>query len=134
MGFIHGKNGKFTLNSVDLSTFMNSIKFSRKADSHDVTTYGKSSHVFQAGLKDATIDIEGVYDDGTTGPGATLRPLVGGASQAFEYDPEGATTGNPKVTGNCIVLGYDETVPVAGMITWAASLQVADDLTDGTTA
>lgn len=131
MAFIHGKNASFKLNSVDLSTFMNSVKFDRKADSHDVTTFGAGAHAYAAGLMDASIDIEGVYDDGAAGPGLTLRPLIGGAAQAFIYAPEGNTTGKPTVTGNCLVLGYTETDPVAGMITWAATLQVTGDVTDG---
>jgi hypothetical protein len=134
MAFVNGKNAKFTINSVDLSAFMTSVKVDRKADSHDVTTFGSNSHKYAAGLKDASITLEGVYDDGTTGPGATLRAMVGGAAQAFEYDPEGDTTGNPTVTGNVLVLDYAESVPVADMISWTADLQVTGDLTDGTVA
>lgn len=132
MAFINGKNAKFTINSVDLSTFMTAVKPDRTSDAVDVTTLGASSKSYLPGIKDAKISIEGIYDDGEAGPGATLRPMVGGAAQTFEYDPEGDTTGKPMVTGNVLVTGYHESVPVAGMITWSADLQCSGDLTDGT--
>ena len=46
MAFVHGKNTFISLNGSDLSAFTNTSELGRTADSHDVTTYGKNSHVY----------------------------------------------------------------------------------------
>ena len=46
--------GIVTLDGDDLSVFATTSQFERTADSHDVTTYGKASHVFRAGLANGT--------------------------------------------------------------------------------
>lgn len=134
MGFIHGKGTAVSLDGKDLSIYANSVKFSREADTHDVTTFGKNSKRYQSGLKDGTAEISGIYDNtAMTGPGAVLRPLVGGLEVPLLYMPEGDDTGKPEAAVSVIVDGYEETAPVADMVTWSASLQFSSDVVDGTT-
>lgn len=128
--FIHGKNTFVSVDGDDLSEFCNNVAFNRSADSHDVTTFGKNSKVYQSGLKDGTATIQGIYEDSATGPGAILRPLIGGAAVPLVYKPEGNGAGNPIATVDVIVTSYEETSPVADMITWSASLQLTDDIVD----
>lgn len=132
MAFVHGKGTQVLLNSVNLSAFTNNVEFGRTADSHDVTTFGKNSHVYQAGLKDGTCTIEGIYESVavTGGPPAIIKPLVGGAAVPFVYRPEGTSAGLPEAEVDVIVTSYDETAPVADMITWSAELQFSDDIDD----
>ncbi|MGH9251141.1 MAG: hypothetical protein ACRD0W_16695, partial [Acidimicrobiales bacterium] len=127
MAFIHGKGSVYLLNSVDLSTFGTSMEFERSADSHDVTTYGKNSHVYLGGLGDGTATLEGVYDDGAMGPRATIEPLIG-TVVPFVHRPEGTGTGKPGDTVNVLVVSYSESSPVADMITWSTELQMAGDV------
>lgn len=127
MAFIHGKAGFVSLAGVDLSAFANNIDFGRSGDSHDVTTFGKNSHVKQGGLKDGTVTLQGVYDDGAASPEATIDPLVG-TVVALIYRPEGTGTGRPQKTVNVLVQEYTETVPVADMITWQLTMEASDDL------
>jgi hypothetical protein len=135
MAFVHGKGTAVSIDGDDLSAFSNSVQFNRSADSHDVTTFGKTSKVYQSGLKDGQATIEGIYDSTTgTGPGAVLRPLVGGAAVPLEYQPEGISTGKPTSTVDVIVTAYEETAPVADMITWSATFQMSDDITDSVQA
>lgn len=135
MSFVHGKGTAVSLDGDDLSVYANSVSFGRSADSHEVTTFGKNSKVYQSGLKDGTASIEGIYDNtASTGPGAVLRPLVGGAAVELIYKPEGAGTGKPVATVDVIVTAYDETAPVADMITWSAELQLSDDIADTVSA
>lgn len=131
MAFVHGKGVVHTIDGDDLSAYSNSVEFTRTADSHDVTTFGKNSKVYQSGLKDGTAEISGIYDStGSTGPGAVLRPLVGGAAVTLVYRPEGTGSGKPEAEVDVIVTEYSETAPVADMITWSASLQLSDDIDD----
>jgi hypothetical protein len=125
MAFVHGHVGEITVDDNDLSVFCTSITPKRSADSHDVTTFGKTSHVYAGGLFDGTLDIEGIYDNGATGPKTVLEPLLG-TTVAFEYRPEGTGSGKPEQTGNVLVASYEESTPVADMITWKASLQLSD--------
>lgn len=128
MAFRHGKDSEFSLNSVDLSAFITNTELERNVDSHDVTTYGNQSHRKFGGLFDGTTGIEGIYDDGTTGPNATIEPLIG-TIVSFSWRPEGTGAGLPEVTGNVLVQAYVETSPVADMITWSAALERDGDWT-----
>lgn len=131
MAFVHGKGTAVSIDGDDLSVYSTSVTFTRTADTHETTTFGKTSKTYAAGLKDGTASVEGIYDStANTGPGAVLRPLVGAAEVAFVYKPEGAGTGKPLATVDALVTSYEESAPVADMITWTAELQLSDDIAD----
>lgn len=128
MAFIHGKGVAYTLDGDDLSTFSNTVTFTRSADSHDVTTFGKNSHVYQGGLGDGTASIAGIYDNtASTGPRAVIEPTVGTVVELV-WQPEGAGSGKPEDTVDVLVTSYVESAPVADMVTWTAELQLSDDV------
>lgn len=130
MAFVHGKGSKVTIGGDDLSAFANNVEFSRGADTHDVTTFGKNSKVFAGGLKEGTCTVEGVYDNtADTGPGAVLRPLLG-TEAVLIWQPEGTGTGKPTFTVDAVVSSYVETAPVADMVTWSCELQLSDDVAE----
>jgi hypothetical protein len=128
MAFIHGKGSVYLLNAVDLSTFSNNTEFKRTSDKHDVTTFGKNSHVYQGGLGDGTATISGIYDDGAAGPRGTIEPIVG-TVVVFKHRPEGTGAGKPEDTVNVLVESYTETEAVADMVMWTAELQLSGDVT-----
>lgn len=131
MAFVHGKGTVVTIDGDALSAYSNSVTFTRTAETHDVTTFGKNSKVYAAGLKDSTGTIEGIYDNtAMTGPGAVLRPLVGGAAVTLVYRPEGTGSGLPEVEVDVLVTSFEESAPVNDMITWTAELQGSDDIDD----
>lgn len=131
MAFVHGKNVVVKIAGDDLSAFTKNVEFSREADTHDTTTFGKGSKTYASGLKDATVKLEGVYDNTvSTGPGAILRPLLGGAAEEFTYQPEGTGAGKAQSVVDAIVNSYEESAPVDDMITWTAELQCSDDVDD----
>lgn len=128
MAFVHGKGAYFKVNSTDLSAFTNNVAPKRSADSHDTTTFGKSSKTYAGGLLDGTITASGIYDDGATGPAATLEPLLG-TTVTYAYRPEGTGTGKPEKTGSAVLTAYEETAPVADMVSWTCTLQLSDTVT-----
>lgn len=131
MTFIHGKGTGVSIDGDDLSVYANNVQFNRAADNHDVTTFGKNSHVYAPGLKDGTATMSGIYDNTAgTGPSAVLRPLVGAAAVTFVYRPEGAGAGKPEAEVDVLVTAFEETSPVADMVTWSATLQLSDDIDD----
>lgn len=133
MAFKHGKDVFVSLNAVDLSAFTNNTDLGREADEHDVTTYGKSAHVYSGGLLDGEITIGGIYDDGASSPEATIEPLLG-TVVPFVYRPEGTGSGKPERSGQVLVKKYDESAPVADMIKWTCTLRLSDTLTKTTQA
>lgn len=133
MTFVHGKNTYVSLGGDDLSAYTNTSNLERNADSHDVTTYGKNSHVFAGGLKSGTASMGGIYDSGAGGPRATIEPLVGTVVELIRR-PEGTGTGKPQQAVDVLVTKYVETNPVADMVTWSVEFQLSDDIADTTQA
>jgi hypothetical protein len=128
MTFQHGKDTVFKIDGNDLSVYTNSSELARTADSHDVTTYGKRSHVKQGGLLDGTSKASGIYDTSkTTGPRAVIDPLIGTVVPLIRQ-PEGAGTGKAQDSVDVLVVGYTETSPVADMVTWSVDLELSDDI------
>lgn len=128
MAFVHGKNTVITVNAVDLSAYTNTSTFTRGADSHDTTTYGKNDHCFSGGLGNNTFSMGGVYDNGSSGPRDTLEPLVG-TVVTMTRRPEGTGSGLPQDSVSILVTSYVETSPVADMVTWSLEAQCSDAVT-----
>lgn len=133
MSFIHGKGVVHTIDGKSLTAYTNKITFKRESDVHDVTTFGKNSKVYFAGLKDGSAKMEGIYDNtATTGPGAVLRPMIGGVAVDLVFRPEGSAVGRPTSTVSVIVKSYEEDSSVKDMITFSADLQFSSDIVDST--
>jgi hypothetical protein len=129
MAFVHSKTTVITVDGDDISAFTTSSELARKADTHDVTTYGKNSHVYSGGLLDGTAKIEGIYDNTAgTGPRAILEPLIGTTVELIRK-PEGTGSGKPQDAVDVVVQGYTESAPVADMVKWSVDLQCTDDVT-----
>jgi hypothetical protein len=126
MSFVHGKSVFVSLDGSDISAFCTSVGPKRTADTHDVTTFGKNSKVYFGGLLDGTFDVEGIYDNTASGPKAVIEPLLG-TTVTMIYRPEGTGSGKPQTTVDVLISSYEETAPVADMVTWKASLQGSDD-------
>lgn len=128
MAFIHGKDTFISLNAVNLSAFVTTSELERTADTHDVTTYGKSSHVYAGGLLDGKASMAGVYDNtAVTGPRAAIEPLLGQTVTLIRR-PAGTGTGRPQDSVSVVVGKYTETNPVADMVTWQVELQASDEV------
>lgn len=132
MSLVHGRNVYVSLDGDDLSTYCNTSTPERTSDSHDVTTYGKDAHVFAGGLLNGSGTIGGFYDSSTSsGPRAVIEPLLG-TNVTYIDRPEGTGSGKPERSVDVLVMKYNETRPVADMITWSADLQFSDDVTIST--
>lgn len=125
---IHGKRTVVKLDGDDLTAYSNNSTLEFTSDSHDTTTYGKNSHVFDGGLLNGTATISGFYDStAMTGPRAVIKPLVGTVVE-FIHQPEGTGSGKPQDKVDALVLKYAQTHPVADYITWSVDLQFSDDV------
>src|SRR5260370_24110896 len=102
MAFVHGKNSVFKLGGTDITAYLAKEDLTRMCALADVTTQGKNSKAFIAGLKDATISISGKWDPAVQ----TVILAAIGVSTAWEFAPAGTGTGNAKHTGNCFASDY----------------------------
>lgn len=128
MAFVHGKDTFISLGGDNLSEATNTSELSRSGDSHDVTCYGKGSHVFKGGLKGGTASMGGIYDNtAVTGPRAVIEPLIAATVELIRQT-EGAGTGKPQDKVDVVVTSYVETNPVADMVTWSCEMQLSDDV------
>ncbi len=132
MTFIHGKGQVFLFATHDLSAYLNNVAYKRSADSHDVTTFGATGHAFQGGLTNGTYTLTGTYDNGASNtPKTLIEAALGGALQAVDYREAGTATGRTTSTANALVTAYEESGPVADMISWTATLQISGAVTVG---
>lgn len=134
MAKVHGKGTALKLGDADLSVYSNNVTWTETSDTHDTTTYGRNAKNYAYGLEDGTATIEGLYDNTeATGPAAVIRAAKkAGLPVPFAYMPEGATTGRPVRTVDVLITQYEETAPVADMVTFSVELQFSDEVVDTT--
>jgi predicted secreted protein len=128
MAFIHSRVSAFTLNSVALTAFVDSVSVSQSIDASETTTIGIDAKTYIVGLEDATISVSGKYDDTTsTGPEAAITAAIAGqVPVSFSYEPE---DGESSYGGNCVVTSYEVSSPVGDVVAFSLELQVTGGMT-----
>lgn len=130
MAAVHGRNTYISVNSVDLSSFCDTSDFSQEVDTHETTAYGDDNKTYIPGLIDSTFSMGGKYDDGASGPKASLETVIdAGAAVPCVRRPEGTGSGLPEENFSGIVESYVETNPVGDKISWSADIQVTGAVT-----
>jgi hypothetical protein len=134
MSFVHGKDSYFSVDSDNLTTYIDSADLNQSVDMAETSTMGVEAKTYISGLSDATISIAGKYDStASTGPDAVLAGLVGGETAvAFEYGPEGNANGKVKYSGNCFLTSYNVSAPVGDVVSFTADFQCSGAITKGT--
>ncbi len=135
MAFTHGSKAIFKLDDAngtltDISAYITRVSIPRNADTVEVTTLGYTDKGYIAGLKDATISIEGIFDPAVD---VILDAALGAsATKSFEYGPQGSGVGSLNYTGECICTSYEPETGIDGAGTFSAELQVSGIITRGT--
>jgi hypothetical protein len=124
----HGKAAALTLNTKDLSTFMENLDISFDVDQADTTAFGSTWKSSISGIPSGKLEFSGFYDPtAVSGPGAVLFPLVtaGTATTALVY-PGGTASGQVlyTITSGCIVTSYSESSSVGGVVAFKASCDI----------
>lgn len=137
----HGKDSYFSIEDSAASTLRNisphvtSVNFDQSNDTHDNTTFGAEGHTFAGGLTNGKITVAGLWDKtASTGSDTVFQSLVGldAVTVGFEYGPEGNGSGSVKYSGECILESYNQSAPVADLVTFQAVLQISGSVTKGT--
>jgi len=131
--FTHGKDAVFKADDSggtlrDLSSVVNSASLSRSAETAEVTALGDGSKAYIAGLKDATISVEGMADVTTSG---YLDGILGAVTD-WELYPQGEGSGSVKYSGQAILKSLETGAEVGGAVTVSGEFQVTGDVTRAT--
>lgn len=131
MAFGAGKNADFWLEAsngtlTDISAYLDQTGLQRSAETYDVTTFGKDSHVYIAGLKDGTVPLAGPWDPTID---ALLSSVLGLDGNSFEFYPQGKTAALVVYSGACIVTKFDIDTQIDGEVTFSGEIQLSDDVT-----
>lgn len=134
----HGKDLYFAIDDTgstirNLSTYLTNCELGRAADLAENSTVGNEAKTYEKGLYGWTIKLAGKYDKtATSGPAVVLQALVDWDSATdIEWGPGGNAAGELKRTGTAFVVGYVETGPIGGIVTFTADLTGSGALTDG---
>lgn len=106
-----------------------SFTVNETADVIEDTTMGDSAKTYVASFKDATATVECYFDDtDTSGQGS----FDVGASVTVNFQMEGNTTGDHKLSGTALITGKDVSAAADGLVEATYTMQITGGLTEGT--
>lgn len=125
MAFSHGKNSTFSIDNsggspTDITAYLTNIDFSQSVDTAEVSTMGNTSKAYVAGLKDATISIEGKWDSTIDGILFGILGLTG----TFAYVPYSGVT----YSGECICTSYNPPSDIGDAVSFSAEFQITGNV------
>lgn len=123
MARVLSKESVVILGGTDISGYCNSSSLTRVAGMEDVTVYGDDDHKFAPTLGNSTGQLSGFYDDGASGPRATILALYK-TETTLVIRPEGTGANLPQDSMAVIVSNYQESAPFAGHRLWSVDFQV----------
>jgi len=80
MAFVHGKSIFVMLNGYNITGYLNKIDSPYSADTAETSTFGTENKTFLAGMKDATLSAEGLYDGDVAAVDEQLDKILQGAN------------------------------------------------------
>jgi len=139
---VAGRVGYFTLNSANISAYLDDVSMQRIKDLIDVSTFrqgsdnpptsARDSKSFAEGLRDATLTLSGNYDATLANLSDVLNTAyVASGGVPFEFGPNGSAQNNEKFSGTVHVKDYSLKQGVGTIVKFSASLQVSGALTRG---
>jgi hypothetical protein len=94
MAFGHGKNTDVYCNGYDLTDYLNSIETSKTCDTAETTCFGSTSKSYLAGVNDATLSGEGLYDGDSDAVDEVLESALAAEYSEWCWYPQGDTYGS----------------------------------------
>lgn len=123
MAFVHGKDTKIYVNGYDLTGFLNSISLSAEAGTAETTTFGASSKAYLAGLKDATLSAEGLFEGAVDAVDVVLNAALGAQGSIWTYLIEGDVIGKPGYGMAAVQTSYELDSPLDDICSLSAEAQ-----------
>jgi len=124
LSFKHGSNARVYVNGYDLSAYLKNFSISGEAETHDVTTFTATAKNYIAGLKDATLSADGVYDGDTGAVDEVIQAALGQDASIWTYFPQGETAVSDAGYGfDAIETSYEVETPVDDVAAVSAEAQ-----------
>jgi hypothetical protein len=120
---IHGKKTKVFFNSYDLTEYFDNANPSINADTAEVSTFGSTSKKYIAGLKDATLSLEGFFDGSAAAVDEVMEAAFGSEGNEVSVYPEGDVAGKAGYAMQAIETAYSPTETVDGACRISAAVQ-----------
>ena len=106
-----------------------SFTVNETADVIEDTAMGDAAKTYVASFKDATATVECYFDDTDTNGQSTFDV---GASVTVNFQMEGNTSGDHKLSGTALITGKDVSVASDEIVVATYSMQITGGLTEGT--
>ena len=135
MAFVHGKDSVFKIDNTsdsltDISQYVTNVAgLPGDTSTGKTTTLGDESETYIAGLHDASITVDLIWD-------SALDGIIGNVTDQktirdVEYGPAGSTGGFVKHSCAVFITSYKVGSPVGDVVTASLTLQKSGDLTTG---
>lgn len=124
MAASHGKNARCYANGTDVSSYLTSVGADATADVADISGLGSGAKSYVAGLKDATLALDGIFYGAAGESDEILAAALAGVVVAC-WLPQGDGFGNVCYGLNALETAYGPTTSLddAGKFTAAAQAQ-----------
>lgn len=129
MAATHGKETYVSIDGDVVGPYLDQASLQKMVETAEVTAFGDDDKEFIAGLRDSTLNISGHWDSAQD---AFLADWDDGAVVACIVGPAGSGAGAVEYTFNAILTNYTIDAPVAGRVSWSASLQRSGATVRGT--
>jgi hypothetical protein len=132
MGKLVLKDAKLSVNSVDLSQYVNQVAMDMPTDEVDLSGMGVQNKVFGRGLSDASITVTFLQDFALAAVDATLWPLSNTSTPfpvAVKATSAVISATNPEYQMSALLYNY---APISGSLGEAASTEVTFRNADST--
>ena len=140
MAIGHSRDSVFKIDDpagalTEISTELTSVTFANPKGVIDVSTFGDNYRDYIAGLADATIELEGIYDPVSGKAGSIFNVLAHGTatqSITYEYFPQGTASGKRKITAEAFLTSFSVPSSLDEAVTFGVSLQSSGTVTVST--
>lgn len=124
MGFSHGKDTRIFINGRDLSTMFMSAKLPMEVDMAETSTFGTGAKTYVAGMRDATVSLEGRFDGDPGQVDVVLAGLLGAAANSgLTVYPQGEVLGSVAKSCPFHESSYEVDAEIGDMVGVSAELQ-----------
>jgi hypothetical protein len=140
MAFIRGANAFIRIDGVagspvNVSMYSDDFNWPQTVDTAEVSTFGSTAKAFITTLTDGdTVSQSGPYDVamGTFLSTIKAAQTAGSSTATLEYSPGGSVAGQPKISAEAWLVGYNPSSPVGGRNEYSASWQLTGAVTNST--
>lgn len=122
--FRHGKNTTVNFGSYDLSSYLTSQSNSSAVETVETTTFGSASKTYQVGLKDGTVNLEGLWAGDVSGIDEVFEAAIGSTTpKVITVGVEGSAIGRRAILAYTNKTSYEIKGAIADLVTISAQAQ-----------